>query len=258
MEWNLCKSAWASKINRVRIMTDTDTSSRPLRIFLCHSSSDKPAARELYRRLQADGFEPWLDEEDLLPGQDWRTETLRAVRNSDVVIVCLSQDAISKAGHVQKEIKVALDVADEQPEGAIFVIPLKIKECQVPERLSHLQPVNYFAENGYDKLSKALLNRVKSLGPSVGFLQESDSPSQTPETIIQPQVVNQSGGIDIAAESVTVGQDVVGRDKIINFHVEAGATVIVDQAARAIWQPDIAAQLGESAVDNSTDTDEEL
>jgi hypothetical protein len=239
-------------------MTDTDTLSHPLRVFLCHSSADNPAVRELYQRLQSDGFEPWLDEEDLLPGQDWHTETLRAVRNSDVVIVCLSQDAISKAGHVQKEIKVALDVADEQPEGAIFVIPLKIKECQVPERLSHLQSVNYFAENGYDKLSKALLNRVKSLSPKVGFLQESGSPSQTPETIIQPQVVNQSGGVSLEANNVTVGQDVVGRNKIINFHVEAGATVIVDQAGRAIWQPDIAAQLGESAVDNPTGIDEEL
>jgi hypothetical protein len=40
-----------------------------LRIFLCYSSGDKPAVRELYRRLRADGFEPWLDGVNLLPGQ---------------------------------------------------------------------------------------------------------------------------------------------------------------------------------------------
>jgi hypothetical protein len=239
-------------------MADTGTPSHPLRIFLCHSSEDKPAVRELYQRLRTDGFEPWLDEEDLLPGQDWHAETLGAVRNSDVVIVCLSQDAIGKAGHVQKEIKVALDVADEQPEGAIFVIPLKIEECRVPERLSHLQSVNYFAENGHAKLSKALLNRAKALGLRVGLLQESGPLSQPTETSSQYQVVNQSGGVSLEANNVTVGQDVVGRDKIINFHVEAGATVIVDQAGGAIWQPDIAARLDESVVDNPTGTDEEL
>lgn len=43
-----------------------------LRVFLCHTAADKPAVRDLYHRLRADGFEPWLDEEDLLPGQKWQ------------------------------------------------------------------------------------------------------------------------------------------------------------------------------------------
>src|SRR5205085_10379729 len=41
---------------------------RPLRIFLSHSSGDKATVRELSHRLRADGFDPWLDEEQLLPG----------------------------------------------------------------------------------------------------------------------------------------------------------------------------------------------
>jgi hypothetical protein len=60
-----------------------------LNIFLCHASGDKPAVRELYEALQHDGFDPWLDEENLLPGQDWNYEIARAVRNSDVVLVSL-------------------------------------------------------------------------------------------------------------------------------------------------------------------------
>src|SRR2546423_1671211 len=91
-------------------------SPRLLRIFLCHSSGDKPAVRELHKRLVTAGFEPWLDEERLLPGQRWRDEIPRAVQASDLVIVCLSLASISKAGYVQREIKQALDVALEQPE----------------------------------------------------------------------------------------------------------------------------------------------
>ena len=50
------------------------------RIFLCHASDDKAQVREVYQRLQAiDGLEPWLDEEDLLPGQDWTREIPRAL-----------------------------------------------------------------------------------------------------------------------------------------------------------------------------------
>src|SRR4030042_105031 len=103
-----------------------------LRVFLCHSSGDKPAVRELHQRLCAEGIDAWLDEEKLLPGQDWQREIPKVVRASDVVIVCLSRGSITKAGYIQKEIKFALDVADEQPEGAIFLIPAKRDEWEVP------------------------------------------------------------------------------------------------------------------------------
>ncbi|MBI1877020.1 MAG: toll/interleukin-1 receptor domain-containing protein, partial [Chloroflexi bacterium] len=64
---------------------------RPLRVFLCHAAADKPTVRDLYQRLQSEGFiQPWLDEEELLPGQDWQLEIPKAVRASDVVLVCLS------------------------------------------------------------------------------------------------------------------------------------------------------------------------
>ena len=96
---------------------------RPLRVFLCHSSGDKSAVRRLYQRLQSDGVDPWLDEEGIKAGQDWELEIRKAVRASDVVAVCLSGSSISKSGYVQREIKQALDIADEQPEGATFIIP---------------------------------------------------------------------------------------------------------------------------------------
>lgn len=44
----------------------TSADNRPLRVFLCHSSADKPAVRELYQKLRAEPWiEPWPDEEEL-------------------------------------------------------------------------------------------------------------------------------------------------------------------------------------------------
>jgi hypothetical protein len=59
-------------------------------IFLCHASEDKIEVQRLYQRLHADGFVPWLDTENLLPGQDWDYEIKKAVRAADAVVVCLS------------------------------------------------------------------------------------------------------------------------------------------------------------------------
>src|SRR3982074_3375817 len=99
-------------------------STNNLQVFLCHATEDKEVARELYFRLSHDGFDPWLDEKKLLGGQDWNLEIKKAERKSDIIVVCLSPRSVSKRGFVQKEIKDALDIADEQPEGSIFIIPL--------------------------------------------------------------------------------------------------------------------------------------
>ena len=98
------------------------TPDRKLRVFLCHASQDKPIVRELYQRLLAEGWiDPWLDEEKLLPGQNWDLEIEKAVESADAVIVCLSNNSVTKAGYIQKELRKILDVADEKPEGEIFI-----------------------------------------------------------------------------------------------------------------------------------------
>jgi hypothetical protein len=140
------------------------SSSHRLKAFLCHSSADKPAVRQLYERLQAKGIEPWLDVKNILPGQDWDLEIRRAVRDSHVVLVCLSNQSTTRAGYLQKEIKFVLDRADEQPEGTIFVIPLKLEECEMPDRLSRWHWVNFFEEDGYELLMRSLRYRAKQLG----------------------------------------------------------------------------------------------
>jgi class 3 adenylate cyclase len=134
---------------------------KPISVFLCHSSGDKPTVRSLYARLRSDGISPWLDEEDLRPGDNWRTAISKAVRDADIVLVCLSKASIAKTGFVQKEITFALDRADEQPEGQIYVIPVRLEPCAVPQRLSQWQWVDLFSDGGYDKLL-ASLNLTRS------------------------------------------------------------------------------------------------
>jgi hypothetical protein len=136
---------------------------KELRVFMCHSSGDKNVVHKLCDRLKSDGFEPWLDQENILPGQEWDSEIRKAVRTSDVVVVCLSKSSITKEGYVQKEIKLALDVAEEKPEGTIYVIPIRLEECQVPPRLAGWQWVDMFKVRGYERLVASLRTREEQL-----------------------------------------------------------------------------------------------
>ena len=130
---------------------------RSSQVFLCHASADKPKVRALYKKLIADGFDAWLDEEKLLPGQDFSLEIQKAVRESTAVIVCLTKNSVSKEGYVHKEIKIALDIADEKPKGTIFIIPARFEDCIVPDNLHTLHWADLYKQEGYDHLRKALI-----------------------------------------------------------------------------------------------------
>ena len=96
------------------------------KIFLAHASEDKEQVRNLYAKLAERGFKPWLDEVDLLPGQNWQVEISRSIRESDIFIACLSQASVKKHGYVQREFRSALATYAEKPPGSIYLIPLKL------------------------------------------------------------------------------------------------------------------------------------
>lgn len=138
------------------------TETRKLRVFLCHASQDKTIVRELYQRLNAEGWiDPWLDEEKLLPGQDWDLEIGKAVESADVIIVCLSSTSISKEGYVQKEIKTALNVALFMPEESIYIVPLRLNDCSIPRNLRSIQYVDFFPNERKERMYVRLFQSLK-------------------------------------------------------------------------------------------------
>lgn len=137
-----------------------------LLVFISYASEDRQTVKYIASELEQAGFQPWFGDEQLLPGHDWKLEIEKAVDRSDAIVVCLSNISITKRGFVQKEIKKALDVADKQPEGSIFLIPTRIEPCEVPQRLQNTQWVDLFNSNGLERLIKALKLRAEEIGIS--------------------------------------------------------------------------------------------
>lgn len=147
---------------------------RPLKVFLSYASQDKSIVRELSRRLVGEGWiDTWLDEENLLPGQDWRVKIEEAVEDSDIVIICLSNHSVSKEGYVQKELRYAREIALEKPEDSIFLIPLRLDECEVPRGLRFYQWVDYFGGKK-DSSYKALIASLKIRYEQKSKIHEED------------------------------------------------------------------------------------
>ena len=136
---------------------------RPLKVFLCHASADKPAVRRLYQRLVAEGWiDPWLDEEKLSFGQHWTTVIEDALDAADIVLIFLSRNSVQKEGFIQRELNYAWELSLEKPIETIFLIPFRLDDCEVPRRLRSRQWGDYFGdkeENTYQILLRSLKQR---------------------------------------------------------------------------------------------------
>lgn len=124
-------------------------------VFLAHSSGDKTYVREIYRLLELDGFHPWLDEKNLIAGQNWELEVAKAVEAADAIALFLSSRALDNAGYLHKEIRLALDMAERLPEEAIKIIPIRLDRHEVPRRLRHLHWIDSDDTRFEPRLTKA-------------------------------------------------------------------------------------------------------
>jgi cold shock CspA family protein len=100
------------------------------RVFISYAKEDKHFAEKLYNDLLQAGIRPWIDSMDLMPGQPWEMAIRKAIYECSYFLAILSNHSVRKKGFVQKEIRYALDIAEEYPEDKIFIIPVRIDECE--------------------------------------------------------------------------------------------------------------------------------
>lgn len=85
------------------------------------------------------------------------------------MLAFLSRHSVDAAGYLHKELALAFDVVQQQPEGAIFLIPIRLGGSQVPERFRNLHWLDVQAIEGpigstYLRLRRSLLRRALQIG----------------------------------------------------------------------------------------------
>lgn len=124
-------------------------------IFIIYAREDLEAAREIASALKKHGFNPWLDVDEITPGQIWQKAVINALERSALAIVLVSKN-LDKKGFVQQELKTALEMLPQREEDISPVIPVVLDNSKVPEQLSHIQWVDLSKEDGFDRLLKGI------------------------------------------------------------------------------------------------------
>lgn len=128
-------------------------------IFLSYARKDGfEAATRLRFELERADFQIWRDREDMRGGQDWRQQLQDAIYKVDVVLVLLTPAAV-QSPYVTEEWKLALRLGK-------VVIPLLIRDCTIPRKLSRLHYHNLSGETEYTLGFAALIRDLNHLPES--------------------------------------------------------------------------------------------
>lgn len=196
------------------------------KVFISYAKENYECAKRLYDDLKKEGYSPWIDEEDVLPGQIWKEEVKKNIEKSKFFILLISSNSVSKQGFFQKEQKIALDIYDELPSNSIFIIPVRLDnvEKSLDERLNALKWADLFPsyEKGLDKILRVLKTNNEP-ADRVFNAEKDEKPHTVPEKKVVPDIpvpeINSSNkrsvGIKGDAEKNTI---IAGNGNIINIH----------------------------------------
>lgn len=152
-----------------------------MRVFISHSSEDKKFVRTLKDDLEANGIKTWLDEDELQYGDSLIEKLQNALEDSSHFIIVLTQTSVNSDW-----IKLELNKAKllKTQELLKKIIPIKYRECIIPDDLSNLLYAELTSEvviNDHDKVKfisdgypKFISKLIKTLRSTERLLTEKD------------------------------------------------------------------------------------
>jgi len=140
-------------------------------IFISYARVDVARAREVYQWLARGGLDCWMDEVWLRVGQDWKKEIDKVIRTCQIFVACLSTKAVDHRGFFQTELRTAYEVWKTVPPQHVFLLPIRLDECEIPMEIRDLHCLDFFSPDGPAKLLRDITYYVSPESPALQLSQ---------------------------------------------------------------------------------------
>ncbi len=196
------------------------------KIFLSYAHEDIEMAKKIYNDLKSFGLDIWFDNVFLLGGQNWKIEIKKAIKSSKYFIALLSENSVDRVGYVQKELKIALDILDLYPESGVFIIPIRLEECEPShEKLYDLHWIDLFPPSEYET---GIKNILKVINPNSFLLRSKPLKLSKPAIV---KLIREHGFYD--SDINPFGQGFSNKYQKQNIE---GSEIVLDYGTGLIWQ----------------------
>jgi hypothetical protein len=170
-------------------------------VFFSYASPDRERVLLFADYLTSIGVDVWIDCRRIKGGQNWDIEIKRALDRATIIVVFISKNSLNRRGYVQREIKLALDKAEEKLLDDIFIIPVRLDgDAAVPEQLKHL----HFVTDS-DQLEDAIRHQFERVEAEVRHIQDRADVRWT--SLTQREVRDGIPGYEIDVQTLRFSSD---------------------------------------------------
>lgn len=104
-------------------------------VFIAYVRENTAVVDRLHQVLTAHGIKVWHPRYDIPPGNRWRLEIRRAIRQGSFFIACFSKEYSEREStYMNEELTLAIEELRKRPTDRTWFIPLKLSECEIPDR----------------------------------------------------------------------------------------------------------------------------
>ena len=175
------------------------------KIFISYVHEDIEKAKLFFEKLQVAGFDPWLDYHKLTGGEDWQNSINDAIHNSDLFLVLLTNTSVAKGGLFQEENKTALKVIQSRIDKDVFIIPVRLDDCKVPDQLSNYHYLDFSKNIDWEKLIVTIMaNKKKDYETNQKIIEKKwlDLLEENNDIKIKRQIHNQKENIEYSFNEI--------------------------------------------------------
>ena len=104
-------------------------------VFISYIRENKVEVDRIHQELESLGIKIWRDLQDINPGERWKRQIRKAIREGAFFIACFSKEYNKRdKTYMNEELTIAIDELRKRPTDRVWFIPIKLNECMIPDR----------------------------------------------------------------------------------------------------------------------------
>ena len=123
-------------------------------VFISYVRENKSEVDKIHQELESHSIEVWRDLQDINPGERWKRQIRKAIREGAFFIACFSQEYHDRdESYMNEELKIAIERLRQLHIDHVWFIPVTLNKCEIPdwdigggETLNDLQYVKLYED----------------------------------------------------------------------------------------------------------------